>query len=90
MNDPNLQIERNLAYSNLLVTPRERRYYTAYKCIAKNRLGTAEHFMELREARVPDVIPQAKVVAATPTSVTFDILSPPYDPGLPVTAFAVQ
>lgn len=90
LNDPNLQIEGNGPRSDLLIIPRERRYYTAYKCVAKNRLGTAEHIMELREARIPDVIPQAKPVVVTATSITFEILSPPYDPGLPITAFAAQ
>lgn len=90
LNDPNLQIEGNGPRSDLLIIPRERRYYTAYKCVAKNRLGTAEHLMELREARIPDVIPQAKSVVVTATSITFEILSPPYDPGLPITAFAAQ
>lgn len=46
--------------------------------------------MELREARIPDVIPQAKPIIVTATSVTFEILSPAYDPGLPITAFAAQ
>lgn len=73
-----------------MITPRERRYYTAYKCIAQNRLGAAEHFVELRQVRIPDIIPQAKAVNVTATSVTFDILSPPYDPGMPITEFIVQ
>ncbi|XP_031621318.1 fasciclin-2 isoform X3 [Contarinia nasturtii] len=90
LNDPNLQIEGNGPRSDLLVIPRERRYYTAYKCVARNRLGQAEHLMELREARIPDVIPQAKSVVVTATTITFEILSPPYDPGLPITAFAAQ
>lgn len=90
LNDSNFQIEGNGSRSDLLVIPRDRRYYTVYKCMAKNRLGTAEHFMELREARVPDIIPQAKPVVVTATSVTFEILSPPHDASLPITAFTVQ
>lgn len=85
-----MQIEGNGPRSDLLVIPRERRYYTAYKCVAKNRLGTAEHMMELREARIPDVIPQSKPVIVTATSITFEIFPPPFDIGLPITAFAVQ
>lgn len=90
LNDPNLRIEGNGPRSDLIVIPRERRYYTAYKCVAKNRLGQAEHIMELREARIPSIIPQAKAVIVTATSITFEIISPEYDPGLPITAFAVQ
>lgn len=90
LNDPNLQIEGNGPRSDLIVTPRERRYYTAYKCVAKNRLGQAEHIMELREARIPDAITHAKPVVVTATSITFEILAPAYDPGLPITAFAAQ
>ncbi|XP_031633951.1 fasciclin-2-like [Contarinia nasturtii] len=90
LNDPNLQIEGNGPRSDLLVIPRARGYYTAYKCVARNRLGQAEYFMELREAHIPDVIPQAKSVVVTATTITFEILSPPYYPGLPITAFAAQ
>lgn len=90
LNDPNLRIEGQGPRSDLIVFPRERRYYTAYKCVAKNRLGQAEHIMELREARIPDIIPQAKPAVITATSITFEIISPVYDPGLPITAFAVQ
>lgn len=90
LNDPNLRVEGNGPRSDLLVIPRERRYYTAYKCLAKNRLGSAEHLMELREARIPEIVPQARPVIVTATSITFEIVSPPYDPGLPITAFAAQ
>lgn len=90
MNDPNLQVEEFAPRSDLLVIPRERRYYRAYKCIARNRHGQAEHIMELREARIPEPIPQAKPVIVTATSITFEIISPPFEIGLPITAFAVQ
>lgn len=90
LNDPNARVEGNGPRSDLLITPRERRYYTAYKCIAKNRLGRAEHLMELREARIPDTIPDVKPVVVTATSITFEILAPAFEIGLPITAFAVQ
>lgn len=85
-----MQVHGNGPRSDLLVTPRERRYYTAYKCIANNRHGTAMHLMELREARVPEIIPQARVVVVTATSMTFQIISPPTEPGLPIRAFSIQ
>ncbi|XP_049301474.1 fasciclin-2 isoform X2 [Anopheles funestus] len=88
--DQNLRIENEGLRSDLLVTPRDRRYYTAYKCVAHNRLGSAEHLMELREARIPESVPQAKPRVVSATSITFDIMAPPVEPGLPLTAFSVQ
>lgn len=90
LNDPNIQVEGNGPRSDLLVIPRGRHYYRAYKCIASNRLGRAEILMELREARIPEPIPQARAVIVTATSMTFEIISPPFEIGLPITAFAVQ
>lgn len=40
--------------------PADRRYYSAFKCIAINRLGRAEHMMELREAHLPTPVAQAR------------------------------
>ena len=54
--DQNLRIENEGLRSDLIITPRDRRYYTAYKCVANNRLGSAEHIMELREARIPEMV----------------------------------
>lgn len=88
--DPNLQVEGSGPRSDLLVTPRAPRYYTAYKCIASNRLGRVEHMMELRQARVPEIIPQAKPKVVTATTITFDIISPATELGLPLTAISVQ
>lgn len=76
--------------SDLIITPREHRYYTAYKCTANNRHGTATHVMELREAREPDVIPQARAIVVTATSMIFEIVSPHTEAGLPIRAFSVQ
>lgn len=90
MGDPNLQIEGNGPRSNLLVTPRDRRYYTAYKCIATNRLGRVEHQMEVREARIPEPITQATPRIVTATTITFDIISPPTELGLPILSYHVQ
>ena len=88
--DQNLHIENEGLRSDLIITPRDRRYYTAYKCVANNRLGSAEHIMELREARIPEMVPQAKPRIVSATSITFDIMAPPVEPGLPLTAFSVQ
>lgn len=90
LGDANLLVEGSGPRSDLLVTPRDARYYTGYKCIATNRLGRVEHMMQLRQARVPDLIPQAKARVVTATTITFDVLSPATEPGLPITAFSVQ
>ena len=90
LNDPNLQVEGNGPRSDLLVTPREGRYYTAYKCFASNRYGRVEHEMQLREARMPEPVPQANPFIVTATTITFNIISPPTELGLPITAFSVQ
>ncbi|XP_035780060.1 fasciclin-2-like isoform X3 [Anopheles albimanus] len=88
--DQNMRIENHGLRSDLIVTPRDRRYYSSYKCVARNKLGIAEHVMELREARRPDRVPQAKARIVSATSITFDIMPPPAEPGLPLTAFSVQ
>lgn len=90
LGDPNLQVEGNGPRSDLLVTPRDRRYYTAYKCIASNRLGRVEHLMELREARVPDIVVEAQPRIVTATTITFNIIGPATELGLPITAYSVQ
>lgn len=76
--------------SDLLVRPRGRHYYRAYRCVASNPLGTAEHVMELREARIPGVIPQVRPIVVTATSMTFEIIAPPTEVGLPIRAYSVQ
>ncbi|XP_049531645.1 fasciclin-2 isoform X2 [Anopheles darlingi] len=88
--DQNMRIENHGLRSDLIISPRDRRYYSAYKCVARNKLGTAEHVMELREARRPERVPQAKARIVSATSITFDVMAPPAEPGLPLTAFSVQ
>ncbi len=74
----------------MLVTPREFRYYSAYKCIASNRLGTADHTMLLREAKIPEVVQSAKARIVTATTMTFDIIGPATELGLPILTYSVQ
>lgn len=91
MYDKNLQIEEDgRGRSDLLVIPADRRYYSAFKCIATNRLGRVEHTMELREARIPEVVVQAKPRTVTATTITWEIIGPAFEVGLPLTAFSVQ
>lgn len=90
MNDKFLQINTDGIRSDLMVTPVNRRYYSAFKCTARNRLGTAEILMELREARIPGEVVQAKPSEVTATTVTFNIIAPATEIGLPIKAFSVQ
>lgn len=85
-----MQIEGHGPRSDLLVIPRDRRYYSAYKCIASNRLGTVEHTMQLREARIPDIVAQATPRIVTATTMTFDIIGPATELGLPILTYTVQ
>ncbi|XP_021704152.1 fasciclin-2 isoform X4 [Aedes aegypti] len=88
--DINMKIEEQGFRSDLIITPREQRYYTSYKCVATNRLGREEHIMELREARIPEAVAQAKPKSVSATSMTFDIIPPAFEKGLPITAMSVQ
>ncbi|XP_037807700.1 fasciclin-2 isoform X2 [Lucilia sericata] len=88
--DKNLVIEGTGPRSNLIVHPVARQYYSVYKCIATNIHGTAEHDMQLKEARVPEAVEAAVPKQLTATSITFDIRGPPTELGLPITAFTVQ
>ncbi|XP_055640288.1 fasciclin-2 isoform X3 [Toxorhynchites rutilus septentrionalis] len=90
LRDINLKIEDHGFRSDLIITPRDPRYYTSYKCVATNRLGNAEHVMELREARIPEAVAQAKPRSVSATSMTFDIIPPAAEKGLPMTALSVQ
>lgn len=64
--------------------------FAKYKCIATNRLGKAEHYVELKRATVPQPIQQAKVLSLTATTIHFDIVGPAILDGLPVKAFIAQ
>ncbi|XP_038120321.1 fasciclin-2 isoform X3 [Culex quinquefasciatus] len=88
--DINMKVENVGARSDLIIIPREPRYYTSYKCVATNRLGSEEHVMELREARIPDAVGQARPRSVSATSMTFDIIPPAIERGLPITAVSVQ
>lgn len=90
LHDPNLVVIGSGPRSDLIIKPKNRQYYTAYRCIASNRLGRAEQIMELREARQPQVIPQARPIIVTATSITFEIIAPPSEIGLPIRAYSVQ
>lgn len=90
MQDKFLQIVEEGPRSDLIVKPVDRRYYSAYKCIAINKLGRAEHVMELREARLPAPVAQAKPIVVTATTITFELIPPATEFGMPIKAYTVQ
>jgi len=51
---------------------------------AVNKLGREEHIMELREGRLPPPVAQAKPIDVTATTITFEIIGPAFEPGLPI------
>ncbi|XP_076639509.1 neural cell adhesion molecule fasciclin 2 isoform X2 [Colletes latitarsis] len=89
-NDPMIKQLGNGPLSTLTIVPRERRYYTTYKCIATNIHGKRERNIELREGFRPKEVAQAKMVEITATTIRFDLTPPPTDPELPVRTIAVQ
>lgn len=92
LNDPFLQVQEFGPRSDLIVKPSGHRYYSQFRCIAKNRLGSDEILMELREAHIPAPIVerQAIPIIITATSMTFRIISPPSEKRLPIRAIVVQ
>lgn len=89
LNDRFLQIVEDGPRSDLIVQPVDRRYYSAFKCIAVNKIGRAEHIMELREAHLPSAVVQAKPIIVTATTITFDIIAPATDLGMPIKAVSL-
>ncbi|XP_055380619.1 fasciclin-2 [Condylostylus longicornis] len=88
--DKNLEIIGTGPQSSLIVKPVARHYYSAYKCIATNTHGVKEIDILLKEARLPDYVPSARVKVVTATTMTFEIISPPTEKGLPILSFKVQ
>lgn len=88
--DSNLRIEGTGPRSDLLVKPASQSYYRAYRCIASNRLGRTEHLMQLREAKIPESVVQALARSVTATAITFDIVGPPSEIGLPILSYHCQ
>jgi neurocan core protein len=64
--------------------------YGAYKCEAENPLGRAEMTIKLEQAYRPSAILQVTHEKITPTTVTFKLVGPTNDGGLPVKTIHVQ
>lgn len=88
--DRNFEIVVQGPRSDLLINPISNNYYTQYRCIATNRMGRAEHVMQLRLGQRPEAIAQTMPRVVTATSITFEIFPPRADPGMNITAYHVQ
>uniref|UniRef100_A0ABD2XID3 Fasciclin-2 n=1 Tax=Trichogramma kaykai TaxID=54128 RepID=A0ABD2XID3_9HYME len=88
--DPNIVVLGNGPVSTITVTPRDRRLYAIYKCIAVNKHGEAQHQIELREAPKPADVQQVIEKGATATTVTFEIVPPVAPQDLPIRTLTVQ
>ncbi|GFG32210.1 hypothetical protein Cfor_02031 [Coptotermes formosanus] len=76
--------------STLQILPIDRKYYGQYTCKAANPLGVALHEINLKEARPPSNVLQAKLEVITATTITFSFVGPAENGGLPVRKYAVQ
>ncbi|XP_024080358.1 fasciclin-2 isoform X1 [Cimex lectularius] len=88
--DPNFRKFGHGPQSTLLVTPSDRKFYGHYKCVGRNLHGEAEHTIELKEAKVPSEVAQAKIEVITATTITFSFVSPNDHGGRPIKAYVVQ
>ena len=89
-NDPQIQIYSNGPISTLSIRPIDRKYYTQYRCVARNKYGEAWHALTLMEAPRPTDVAQVKMIETTATTITFDIVPPVSPPDLPIKTISVQ
>ncbi|ODM93784.1 Fasciclin-2 [Orchesella cincta] len=87
---PNMRQIGFQSMSSLEIRPIDRWVFGFYKCIATNKLGVAEHRVHLREARKPGPILEAIVYEKTATSISYRIIGPLDDGGLPIKTFVAQ
>lgn len=79
--------------SNLLVKLSEtsnQNVYGTYTCIARNPLGEQSIEIRLEEATVPGQLSQVLFDQATPTTITFGLLGPSTDGGMPIISFVAE
>ncbi|KAJ2951644.1 hypothetical protein O0L34_g13803 [Tuta absoluta] len=87
---PQVRIYGSGPISYVTVTPTDPALYGIYKCIATNKLGEAEHIIQLRQAFPPQAVVQARQETITATSVSFNIVGPSEDMGPPILAYTAQ
>ncbi|CAL8091774.1 unnamed protein product [Orchesella dallaii] len=90
---PNMKQSGSKSFSSLEIHPTKRvepKSYRGYKCVATNKLGLAEHRIQLREARKPGPMLEAIINEKTATSIAYKLIGPVEDGGLPIKAFVAQ
>ncbi|XP_044255694.1 fasciclin-2 isoform X2 [Tribolium madens] len=66
------------------------RFYGQYECLATNKHGKASHWIQLKEAKIPEVVDQVRIQTLTATTIKFNIVPPQYFDTLPIRSFTVQ
>ncbi|XP_064081205.1 fasciclin-2-like isoform X3 [Macrobrachium nipponense] len=87
--DENLKILSYGPLGVLNINPSQS-YYGTYTCEATNKLGRAEHNLELREAHVPGPVSGAEILKKSATTITWNILDPASNGGLPIQSYIVE
>ncbi|XP_045121116.1 fasciclin-2-like isoform X3 [Portunus trituberculatus] len=89
-NDPNLQRLELGPRGVLRVNPISSSYFGFYTCKATNTLGTSSLDIELKEAHPPGPITGAKVDKKTATTISWKLVDPADDGGLPIQSYIVE
>lgn len=79
--------------SNLMVKLSEtanQNVYGTYTCIARNPLGEQSVEIRLEEATIPGQLSQVLFDQATPTTITFGLLGPSFDGGMPIISYVAR
>lgn len=76
--------------STLIVDPRDKRYFTTYRCIASNIHGSNELPLTVKEGRRPDQLLQVRISELTATTATFDLILPASNDELPIKTITIQ
>ncbi|KAK4303116.1 hypothetical protein Pmani_024845 [Petrolisthes manimaculis] len=90
LSDPNMEVLQRGPLGVLLVNPISSSYFGTYSCNATNRLGVSEWNIELKEAHVPGPVAHAKVEKKTATTITWSLVDPMDDGGLPIQGYRVE
>lgn len=87
----NFKIQGRGPVSNLIITPyNDRRFFTMYECIAKNKLGEARINLQLKQGLIPGPVSQARPLVITATTIKFSIIPANHFDGLPLRTYTVR
>ncbi|KAK8376758.1 hypothetical protein O3P69_009997 [Scylla paramamosain] len=89
-NDPNMQRLEMGPRGVLRVNPISSSYFGFYTCKATNTLGTNSLDIELKEAHPPGPIISSKVDKKTATTISWILVDPADDGGLPIQSYIVE